>query len=262
MEAPILFYEPGSPPCRVVLMFLLENGITHKIQRIKLFEKDHLKPEYQKVNPFQKVPAIQDEDGFYLAESHAILKYLVRTRASMVQEHWYPSDPRKRAKIDELLDWHHSSLSWCTKVTVWNAVMVAKFMKQPQSVSIPVVEFALDRVKKSLATLEQLIGDGPFMIKGMEQPSIADLSIFVEIDNLRLLPSNVLAYIQTNTSTSNAIEDRNSRYYFSWTEYPRLCRWMERMRQLKSYSQVHQSFEKVVAMLHPSTTNRNAFAKI
>jgi len=169
MEAPILFYEPGSPPCRVVLMFLLENGIPHKIQRIKLFEKDHLqvlfffstlfpssqpchvrKPEYQKVNPFQKVPAIQDEDGFYLAESHAILKYLVRTRASMVQEHWYPSDPRKRAKIDgkyglvgkrerecvcvywilwailELLDWHHSSLSWCTKVTVWNAVMVAK----------------------------------------------------------------------------------------------------------------------------------------
>lgn len=60
-----------------------------------------------------------------------------------------------------------------------------RFMKQPQSVSIPVVEFALDRVKKSLATLEQLIGDGPFMIKGMEQPSIADLSIFVEIDNLR-----------------------------------------------------------------------------
>jgi hypothetical protein len=42
MEAPILFYEPGSPPCRVVLMFLLENGIPHKIQRIKLFEKDHL----------------------------------------------------------------------------------------------------------------------------------------------------------------------------------------------------------------------------
>ncbi|GJQ14809.1 hypothetical protein GpartN1_g6600.t1 [Galdieria partita] len=250
-DALTLYYEPGSPPCRGVLMFLLENGIPHKIQRIKLFEKDHLKPEYLRINPFQKVPAIQDADGFFLAESHAILKYLIRTRASMVQDHWYPSDPQKRAKIDELLDWHHSSFSWSSKLTVWNAVMVAKFMNQPQSVNIPVVEFAVGQMKKSLGTLESILDKGPFMIKGMEQPSIADLSLFVEIESLRLLPSNVLYYTQAKDRTCS----------FSLTEYPQLCQWLDRMRTLKSYSPVHQSFQKVVSMLQSSQL-KNGYAKI
>ncbi|GJD10065.1 Glutathione S-transferase T1 [Galdieria sulphuraria] len=244
-DALTLYYEPGSPPCRAVLMFLLENGIPHKIHRIKLFEKDHLKPEYQSINPFQKVPAIQDGDGFFLAESHAILKYLFRTRASMIQEHWYPSDPQKRAKIDELLDWHHSSLSWSTKLTVWNAVMVAKFMNQPQS---------------SLSTLESILGNGPFVIKGMEQPSIADLSLFVEIENLRLLPSHVLYYI-IQSKSNNSYLSSSPACYFSLSEYPHICQWLDRMKRLKSYSSVHQSFEKVVAMLQKTMMN-NGYAKI
>ncbi|EME32652.1 uncharacterized protein Gasu_00240 [Galdieria sulphuraria] len=259
-DALTLYYEPGSPPCRAVLMFLLENGIPHKIHRIKLFEKDHLKPEYQSINPFQKVPAIQDGDGFFLAESHAILKYLFRTRASMIQEHWYPSDPQKRAKIDELLDWHHSSLSWSTKLTVWNAVMVAKFMNQPQSVSIPVVEFAVGQMKKSLSTLESILGNGPFVIKGMEQPSIADLSLFVEIENLRLLPSHVLYYI-IQSKSNNSYLSSSPACYFSLSEYPHICQWLDRMKRLKSYSSVHQSFEKVVAMLQKTMMN-NGYAKI
>ena len=63
--------------------------------------------DFKKVNPNAKVPAILDGD-FPLYESHTILKYLCQTRN--VPDHWYPKDPKRRAKVDEYLDWHHTGL--------------------------------------------------------------------------------------------------------------------------------------------------------
>ena len=37
--------------------------------------------------------------------SVAILRYLARDRK--VAEHWYPSDLKKQAKVDEYLEWQH-----------------------------------------------------------------------------------------------------------------------------------------------------------
>ena len=58
------------------------------------------------------MPAIleTDSDGntWSMAESHAIMRYLATTRN--VADHWYPADPRKRALVDQYLDWHHSWL--------------------------------------------------------------------------------------------------------------------------------------------------------
>ena len=41
-------------------------------------------------------------------ESHTIMRYIHETRGT--PDHWYPKDPRKRAKVDEYLDWHHNNL--------------------------------------------------------------------------------------------------------------------------------------------------------
>ena len=54
-----------------------------------------------------KVPALVEGD-FYMAESHAILRYLHSSRKC--PNHWYPSDEKKRAAVDQLLDWHHTNL--------------------------------------------------------------------------------------------------------------------------------------------------------
>ena len=58
-------------------------------------------PEFQKLNPFCRVPVI-DDDGFLLRESHAILRYLA-TRSGA--DALYPNDLRARAKVDQWLDW-------------------------------------------------------------------------------------------------------------------------------------------------------------
>lgn len=48
-----------------------------------------------------------DGKNFKLAESIAILRYLAREFT--VPDHWYPRDSRRRARVDEYLEWQHSN---------------------------------------------------------------------------------------------------------------------------------------------------------
>ena len=43
------------------------------------------------------------EGDFVLPESAAILRYLCNSRHAA--DHWYPADPKKRARVDAALDW-------------------------------------------------------------------------------------------------------------------------------------------------------------
>ena len=69
--------------------------------------------EYAKINPAKQIPAIVEVDKvsgetFILSEHGTIMRYLAQTRE--VPDHWYPSDPVARAKVDEYLDLHHTFL--------------------------------------------------------------------------------------------------------------------------------------------------------
>ncbi len=106
----IVYGDLISQPTRAVLCFLKMNQIPHEFKELRVFKGEHKTEEFKKLNPFQKVPTITDtENGLNLFESHAILKYLQASREKA--DHWYPkSDIKKRAKIDEYLDWHHGGL--------------------------------------------------------------------------------------------------------------------------------------------------------
>ena len=63
-------------------MMLEECGLAHKIIPVNIREKAQMSPEYMKISPGHKIPAIVDHDGpggatVTLCESGAILKYLV-----------------------------------------------------------------------------------------------------------------------------------------------------------------------------------------
>lgn len=64
----------------------------------------HLTDDYQNINRFKRVPCIIDGD-FKLAESIAIYRYL--SSVCKVDDQWYPKDGRKRARVDEFLEWQH-----------------------------------------------------------------------------------------------------------------------------------------------------------
>jgi len=97
----------SSQPSRALLIFLKMAQIPFVFKEVSLMDTAQYSKEYKRINPNGKVPAIYDK-GFPLSESQACLRYLCRTRN--VADHWYPKDVRKRAKVDEYLDWHHTNL--------------------------------------------------------------------------------------------------------------------------------------------------------
>ena len=82
-------------------MMLEETGLPHKIVPVNLREKAQMSPEFMKISPGHKIPAIVDHEGpggtkVTLCESGAILKYLAEKSGK-----FYPSDAVARIKVDQ-----------------------------------------------------------------------------------------------------------------------------------------------------------------
>ena len=69
-------YDGGrAPNPRRVRVFLAEKGIKIPIEQIDLGAMAHKSPGYTAVNPLQRVPALELDDGTILTESIAICRY-------------------------------------------------------------------------------------------------------------------------------------------------------------------------------------------
>lgn len=88
-----------STPCNKVRFVANALGIPYEYKRINLAKGEHKKPDYLKLHPAGKVPAIQDED-FVLFESNAIIKYLAQKESSEL----YPKNLTEQAIIDQWMD--------------------------------------------------------------------------------------------------------------------------------------------------------------
>lgn len=69
------FYFSGAPNPMKVALFLEEAGLAYEPIPVDTRKGDQFKPEFMKVNPNSKVPAI-DDDGTLVFDSNAILLYL------------------------------------------------------------------------------------------------------------------------------------------------------------------------------------------
>ncbi|KAK1374803.1 Glutathione S-transferase [Heracleum sosnowskyi] len=178
-----VYVDRMSQPSRAVLIFCKVNGIEFDEVKIDISKGQQRSPEYAEINPMKNVPAIVD-GRFKLFESHAILVYLACAFPG-VAEHWYPGDLSRRAKIDSVLHWHHSSLRSGAAPYVFNAKLAPLFgLRVNPHVAVQAKTLLID----SLAKIETiwLKGKGRFLL-GSSQPSIADLSLVCEIMQLELL---------------------------------------------------------------------------
>ena len=92
-------------------MMLEETGLPHKIVPVNIREKAQMKPEFLKISPGHKIPAIVDHDGpggatVTLCESGAILKYLAEKSGK-----FYPGDPAARVMLEDSITARNNS-SW------------------------------------------------------------------------------------------------------------------------------------------------------
>ena len=79
-------------------------------------------PDFRAMNPFGLVPVI-DDDGFVLAESNSILRYLARRER---RDDLMPTDARGAALVDRWLDWQATDFNGA-----WRYAFVARFRNMP-----------------------------------------------------------------------------------------------------------------------------------
>ena len=207
-----------SQPARAIMVFILMNNIPHEVVIIKVFEGQHLTAEFKKINPMGKIPAI-DDDGFFLFESHAILRYLAVKYK--VPDHWYSKDPKKMAIVDRYLDWHHAYLRNGCMNTVFFTVFAEK-LKIPITVDLEekkqLMIFSLNMVDR------YFLKDNKFI--GGDKISIADLSAVCEISQILFLRVDL-------------------------TGFKNLTRWFRTVMEIPEVAKVHQVFYNLLKNYNP-----------
>ena len=98
-----LYMNPVSNTSRPVRLLIAENKLPVEELIIDFMTAEHLKEPYISLNPNGLVPTLVDDD-FVLTESSAIMKYL----ADKFNLALYPKDLKKRAKVNEMMDWFNT----------------------------------------------------------------------------------------------------------------------------------------------------------
>ena len=101
MTTPIKLYRyPLSGHSHRVELMLSFLQLPYELIDVDLANGAHKAPDFLKLSPFGKVPAI-DDNGFTLSDSNAILVYLAQTYAT--DSHWLPRDAKVAAEIQRWL---------------------------------------------------------------------------------------------------------------------------------------------------------------
>ncbi|KAJ8949005.1 hypothetical protein NQ314_008306 [Rhamnusium bicolor] len=102
-----LYHFPPSGPSRGALLSAKSVGIDVDVQIIDLFKNEQLKEDFIKVNPQHTVPTLVDGD-LSIWDSHAIAAYLATAYGK--DDSLYPKDPKRRAVIDQRLNFDCGTL--------------------------------------------------------------------------------------------------------------------------------------------------------
>lgn len=101
------------------------------------------------LNPNGKVPVFVDDDGFSLFESRAINVFLASKRP---ERDLYPSDPKRRALVDQWSYWQALQLGPPVQLICFQRVLAPKFGMGPTDEAV--VKEKLAEVEKNLPVLE------------------------------------------------------------------------------------------------------------
>ncbi|CCE95240.1 glutathione S-transferase family protein [Sinorhizobium fredii HH103] len=110
MTAPIeLYYWPTPNGWKITIM-LEELDVPYVVKYINIGRGDQFAPDFLKIAPNNRMPAIVDPDGpggapISIFESGAILQYLGRKYGK-----FYPADERARVEVEQWLFWQVGGL--------------------------------------------------------------------------------------------------------------------------------------------------------
>ena len=128
---PITVHYWPTPNGHKITIMLEELGVPYELAFVNIMKGDQFKPEYLKISPNNKMPAITDPDGpdgkpISIFESAAILMYLGDKFGKL-----YPRDARARVEVHEWLSWQiggFGPMRPCSQIasTIWRGVLQRK----------------------------------------------------------------------------------------------------------------------------------------
>ena len=211
-----LYYHPVSTTSRPVVLFATESDIALDYQLVDLFTGEQYQPEYAAINPSRQVPVLEDGD-FRLTESSAILKYLADRTGSAA----YPSDLRKRARVNERMDWLNTGFSRDFSYGFLYPQIFPFMRRSDDNVQAGTVAWGKDKALIWLKVLDEgLIGPRSAFLCG------DDITLADYLGAMMVLGGEVI----------------DCRF----DAYPNISRWLRNMKALKSWAKVNEAFYKYV----------------
>lgn len=112
-------------------------------------------PDFRAKNPNRLIPVLEEEDGFVVWESNAILRYLASAYGGPPL---WPADPRARAVIDQWMDWQQT-----TGQSGLGPAFVQMYRTPPERRDEGVIRKGLARAAETFALLEAELARRPFI---------------------------------------------------------------------------------------------------
>ncbi len=161
-----------SSPANKVRFLANLMGLKYEYVKVDLRSGEQQKPEFIKVNPIGKVPAI-DDDGFCVFESNAILRYLADKHNSPL----YPKGLKERAIVDEWMDFGSMHVGLALSKVTYNKLFA------PMR-GVPVDENSMKEgftfLDRFLPLVDQRLGEQKFLAGS--QITLADINMLAVLD--------------------------------------------------------------------------------
>ena len=163
------FYALTSPNAQKIYIMLEECGLPYQEHFVDVWKGDQFKPEFLKLNPNGKIPAIVDREGpggrpFTVIESGAILLYLAEKSGKFM--------PTDMARKYEALQWLMIQL---TTVGPMFGQWTHFKMFAPTGSEYSMARYNSE-LKRLYALLEQRLGQAPYL--GGQDYTVADIATF------------------------------------------------------------------------------------
>jgi GSH-dependent disulfide-bond oxidoreductase len=203
----------ATPNGHKVHIALEELGLPHKVIPVNIGAGDQFKPEFLKINPNHRIPAIVDADGpggkpFTLFESAAILIYLSeKTGGKLI-----PKDPIGHYKCLEWIMFQMGGVG--PMFGQWNHFKLFA----PKTGNDYAMSRYTSELKRLYEVLEKRLGQAKFL--GGEEYSIADIATFPWTRN-------------------------HDAHGVKWEDHPNLGRWFE---AIAARPAVKRALDKVAAV--------------
>ena len=148
---------------------LEESGLPHTLRTVNIRNREQFAPDYLKISPGHKIPAIVDRDGpggktISLCESGAILKYVGEKAGNGL----YPADPVRRLEVDQWL--FFGSATFTTLAQQFGQWVKRSPEKVPQAMTHYTAV-----LKDMFETLDRHLGENEYVAGAF---SVADISMY------------------------------------------------------------------------------------